>query len=250
MPAPKKTLPQKLAAIMAEVGRIPKRGMNTHFGYAYATEMDIVEAIRQKLADHQVMLVPSVTDVTREGTLTTVRLRYTLLDGEAPDYSTAITFDWAGTGSDNADKGLYKAFTGAQKYALLKLFMVPTGDDPETASGPAPEPTVGPATRPVQPQRVPAGDGLVQVAHVEERETKTGGQMWKVTFSDRAMFNTFDGVLAQVCYTLQNSGADCRYTTIRNGKYQNLVTVEPVGEASAAPLAGPPVDIDDNDIPF
>jgi hypothetical protein len=36
-----------------------------------------------------------------------------------------------GEGQDAGDKGPYKAMTGAQKYALMKTFMIPTGDDPE-----------------------------------------------------------------------------------------------------------------------
>ena len=36
-----------------------------------------------------------------------------------------------GSGQDKGDKGPYKAYTGAQKYFLMKTFMIPTGDDPE-----------------------------------------------------------------------------------------------------------------------
>jgi hypothetical protein len=32
------------------------------------------------------------------------------------------------------DKGIYKAITGANKYALLKPFLLETGDDPEVGS--------------------------------------------------------------------------------------------------------------------
>src|SRR5699024_6730814 len=34
-------------------------------------------------------------------------------------------------GQDAGDKAVYKAITGATKYALMKVFMIPTGDDPE-----------------------------------------------------------------------------------------------------------------------
>jgi hypothetical protein len=39
--------------------------------------------------------------------------------------------EWAGQGDDGADKGVYKAYTGALKYFLMKTFLIPTGDDPE-----------------------------------------------------------------------------------------------------------------------
>lgn len=36
-----------------------------------------------------------------------------------------------GEGMDTGDKAIYKAITGAQKYVLMKTFLIPTGDDPE-----------------------------------------------------------------------------------------------------------------------
>lgn len=39
---------------------------------------------------------------------------------------------WVGVGADiGGDKGIYKAYTGGLKYALLSLFLIPTTDDPE-----------------------------------------------------------------------------------------------------------------------
>lgn len=34
---------------------------------------------------------------------------------------------------DDADKGLYKAYTGGEKYFLLKNFLLPTGIDPDNS---------------------------------------------------------------------------------------------------------------------
>jgi hypothetical protein len=113
---------------MAEVGCVPKRGFNDFHKYAYATEADIVEAVRGAMSSRGVVLVPSVRSVVREGTLTTVLMAFQFTDGETGETS---THDWAGTGDDKGDKGLYKAMTGALKYFLLKTFLLPTGDDPE-----------------------------------------------------------------------------------------------------------------------
>ena len=41
----------------------------------------------------------------------------------------------SGSGQDAGDKGIFKAISGAQKYALMKAFMIPTGDDPEQDAG-------------------------------------------------------------------------------------------------------------------
>ena len=53
------------------------------------------------------------------------------------------SFDLLGDGSDPDDKGVYKAIAGAQKYALMKTFLVETGDDPERDdAGPPPKPAI------------------------------------------------------------------------------------------------------------
>lgn len=118
----------KLAEVMGLAGRIEKRGENTFHHYKYAMESDIVEAVRLALAERHVMLIPAVRQVVREGTLTTALMAFTFTDGETGE---TATHEWAGTGDDKGDKGLYKAMTGALKYFLLKTFLMPTGDDPE-----------------------------------------------------------------------------------------------------------------------
>lgn len=119
---------------MALIDRIPKTGRNEFHKYDYATEADITAAVRVEMARRQLMLTPSVVDSKAElvgekkSRLVTIRVRYTLEDGESGEQR---TFDMLGEGSDSLDKAFYKAMTGATKYAVLKLFLIPTGDDPE-----------------------------------------------------------------------------------------------------------------------
>lgn len=138
-PAPIKGRPlaKKLAMVMSEVHRVPKNGRNDFHNYDYVTESDLVDHIRDKLAQLGVALFPSVrehevveTEDQRKRTvyLTTVTLDITLVDGESGDM---MTTSWVGQGMDQGDKGYYKAYTGALKYFLLKTFMISTGDDPE-----------------------------------------------------------------------------------------------------------------------
>lgn len=128
------TLVMKLAEVMAVVERIPKRGRNAFHGYDYATEADIVTAIRSELASRHVMVFPAITGTTREAVgekgqvLTQLTMEFTFMDGES---GATITRPWLGAGTDKEDKGAYKAMTGGEKYFLLKTFLIPTGDDPE-----------------------------------------------------------------------------------------------------------------------
>lgn len=136
-PAVKEPLVVKLAQVMAEIHRIPKRGKNDFHGYSYATESDITEAIRAELSKRHVMILPRVTgkdiqqttsEKGKAGLLAYVDMTFTLIDGESGE---ALECPWLGVGEDRGDKAVYKAFTGATKYFLLKLFLIPTGDDPE-----------------------------------------------------------------------------------------------------------------------
>lgn len=134
-----RSLVRKLAEIMAAVERVPKRGRNEFHRYDYATEADIVQVVRNEMATRQVMLIPSVQnherhEITtkkneRADPLTVLHMLFTLMDGETGE---TIQMPWIGVGQDGGDKGVYKAMTGGEKYLLMKLFLMPTGDDPET----------------------------------------------------------------------------------------------------------------------
>jgi hypothetical protein len=134
-----RSLVRKLAEVMGEVERIAKNGKNDHFNYKFATEADIAAAVREHMSSRHLMLVPSVEKtewekVARkngETKLCTLTVRYRLMDGDSGE---EMEFVIMGQGEDSMDKGTYKAMTGATKYALMKLFLIPTGDDPEIDS--------------------------------------------------------------------------------------------------------------------
>lgn len=144
LPMMGRPLAKKLAEVLSDVTRVPKNGRNDFHKYDYVTESDLVDHIRDKLAKKGVALFPSVREHHTEEMqdakhrtvfLTTVMLDVTLIDGESGDM---MTTSWVGQGLDNADKGYYKAYTGAIKYFLLKTFMISTGDDPEIDDAPRP----------------------------------------------------------------------------------------------------------------
>lgn len=132
------SLIRKLAEVMGEVERVPKRGHNDFHNYDYALEADVLAAVRKGLADRQVMCLPSTsgdpdereitTSKGNKSTITTQKYRFTFVDGETGEREDR---EWIGQGDDPADKGAYKAGTGALKYFLLKTFLISTGDDPE-----------------------------------------------------------------------------------------------------------------------
>ncbi|WP_340701379.1 ERF family protein [Brevibacillus borstelensis] len=135
--ADKRLLVKKLAKVMQEVKYIQKKGYNKFHQYKYATEADVAEKVREILAEQYVILIPNMTShsirehTTNKGNreyIVTVNMEFKFIDGETGE---EITFNMVGEGQDPGDKATYKAITGAQKYALMKVFMIPTGDDPE-----------------------------------------------------------------------------------------------------------------------
>jgi hypothetical protein len=171
-PKTSRSLAAKLAEVVLSVSHVEKRGRNDFHKYDYATEADVLEAVRRGLAERSVVIVPrcvgsAILERGREGKapmfVTTADMVLTLVDGESGE---VMECQWKGSGEDSGDKGLYKALTGGYKYFLLKLFMIPTGDDPEKDTkkrkGQAP-----PADAPPPAPEVASDISIIQTIAVE-----------------------------------------------------------------------------------
>lgn len=137
-------LVRKLAEVMAHADRIPKLGRNVAQGYEYARASDVLAEVRKELANRFVFVSHEVTALewrtleTKNGKvqIATVHMTLTAHDGETGQ---SLAFaKTIGEGMDYGDKQSGKALTGAMKYGILNGFMIPTGDDPENDSVPAP----------------------------------------------------------------------------------------------------------------
>lgn len=137
------TLFAKMAKVLAAVRNVQKRGRNEHFRYDYVQEADLMEAIREHLAANNVAFFASTRSIERQGDITTLHMEGTFACG---DSGATFTVQGIGCGQDKADKGVYKAYTGAMKYVLWKTFLVSTNDDPERDD--APRPPQRPAKQP------------------------------------------------------------------------------------------------------
>jgi hypothetical protein len=134
-----KNIHQKMLDVMNAVEKIPKRGHNKFHNYDYATESDVLEGVRGALVEQGLMVYPSCReDTTTQRTsgdkVTTERrvlMDFTFVNAADPSETMVVTFP--GDAHDVGDKAIYKALTGAEKQAMMKTFMIPTGDDPETS---------------------------------------------------------------------------------------------------------------------
>lgn len=129
------------AAIVAarkDMGAVPKSGYNKFQGYRYSNMNDFDDAT-QPMHKHGLTLAASVLMCESLGERTTrkghveyayeVTIRTTVIHESGQH----VSFDSIGHGQDSGDKGVYKAITGARKYAIASIFGLATTDDPEEA---------------------------------------------------------------------------------------------------------------------
>jgi ERF superfamily len=129
-------LRQKLAEVRRRIGYVQKRGHNERYNYSYVTAADLAGSVGDVLAELGVVVIPSLEEISYEPAagrgeatrMARVIMAYTFADADTGEEVVATA---AGQGLDAGDKGVYKAMTGALKYALLQLFLLATGDDPE-----------------------------------------------------------------------------------------------------------------------
>lgn len=131
-----------LARAIGKIKTVEKSGENAFHKYRYATEADIARVVSPILSAEGLCWLPSVSEVRTEELpgskrgerLTTVTLEVLWCHSSGGTHLTR----WQGQGVDQSDKGYYKAYTGALKYALLKTLLIATGDDPEEDDAPPP----------------------------------------------------------------------------------------------------------------
>ena len=130
---------KKVLSVMKRVDYLQKDGKvaygNTR--YNYLSEEKITSEIRKGMAEAGLVIFPMKMEVVSENEVPTksgkarllnIVVNYRIQDTESDDF---IDIQALGEGMDNGDKTVYKAMTGAFKYAQRQTFMIPTGDDPD-----------------------------------------------------------------------------------------------------------------------
>lgn len=128
-----------LNKVQQTVKRAEKDGVNKHFGYAYVSEEGLVDQCRDAFIENGLLLTPTVSDkefhvehglgdhenmhmvVWQQG------FHLAHISGALWPYPIMVMCE----GADSGDKSVWKGLTNAHKHVLLKLLMLPTGEDPE-----------------------------------------------------------------------------------------------------------------------
>lgn len=141
-----KNITKAILEVMKEIKGIEKDSNIGTGSYAYkgVKDQQVKQIVGRSMQAHGLAIIPtsveedtqiSEWDETYQGqtkhkqsTFTKVRTKYLLLH----ESGESLEIAGYGHGVDNQDKGAGKATTYALKYALLYLFMIPTGDIDDT----------------------------------------------------------------------------------------------------------------------
>lgn len=140
----------KLAAVMGEIGSIPKGGTNSHFNYKFVTADSVADKVRTLLSEHKVAFFAAIVgknlveirkttektdpksgEISRVSTISmrwVVDFEFTFADGESGACQSSL---WTAEADSADDKGINKCATAAEKYFLLKTFVVTSADEPD-----------------------------------------------------------------------------------------------------------------------
>lgn len=129
-----KTLFGKLARITQKMQRIRKTGRHPQ-GYQFATDTDIIESVRDAMADENIAIISNLVSwqvleggATQKG----APIFHTVAEFEfvfvCADTGASFACKWVNEALDSSDKGFNKAATAALKYFLMKTFLITTGE--------------------------------------------------------------------------------------------------------------------------
>jgi len=129
----KLNLYQKIRAVMQDVEYLSKDDAIEFKSTKYKaiSEEKVTSTVRASLIKHGLVILPIEQVHKRVDTLTTVDVRYKIIDIDTGEFEILAS---SGTGADTQDKGVGKAMTYSYKYLLLRSFAIPTGEDLDKVS--------------------------------------------------------------------------------------------------------------------
>ncbi|MCU0533277.1 MAG: ERF family protein [Hydrococcus sp. Prado102] len=127
---------QKFFAVQQQLKPLEKSGKNDFHKYSYTTASDVLEPVREACNANGLILYASVTDSRVDRGQAWVNVKLTCADPETGEsiecHAAGYAEDWSyKDNKPTGDKAVYKAETGAIKYAVRLMFCLPSEDDPE-----------------------------------------------------------------------------------------------------------------------
>ena len=127
---------KKLLQVQQRLKPIAETGKNTYQRYSYATALDILEPVKRTCNELGLFIYLDVTESEIEPGKARCTVKLTAVDCETGESlsinSCGYSEDWSyKENRATGDKAIYKAITGATKYAVREMFLLGSTDDPE-----------------------------------------------------------------------------------------------------------------------
>ena len=118
-------LPQKpscvyaaISRVMSLVGYVKKTGKNVHHKYNFASEADLIQAVRPAMIEAGLIMIPGRKEIV-----------------EIEHGGSSLVVEATASAMDSQDKYMSKAETQAEKYAIVQTFLLPRlMNDPDKSS--------------------------------------------------------------------------------------------------------------------
>ena len=124
----------KILNVMKKIGPIIKDKTNEEKGFDYASIASIIIKAREALIEEKVIMIPlKLNQVVQRGNDVLIDMVYRFYDTEPNNKGECDYMDVniPGEGCDKEGWAVYKALSGAYKYAMTQTFAIPTIDDAE-----------------------------------------------------------------------------------------------------------------------
>ena len=120
---------QRILAVMADLEYVRKESTKVNNQYTFVSHDAVSKKLHPLLVKHGIAVLPKLKEWTQNGNRTEVLVDVEFVNVDMPEER--FTVPSLGFGIDQQDKGPGKAVSYACKYAMLKTFVLETGDDPE-----------------------------------------------------------------------------------------------------------------------
>ena len=124
----------KILNVMTKIGPIIKDKTNEEKGFDYASIASIIIRAREAMIEEKVIMIPlKLNQVVQKGNDVIIDMVYRFYDAQPNEDGKCDYMDVniPGEGADKEGWAVYKALSGAYKYAITQTFAIPTIDDAE-----------------------------------------------------------------------------------------------------------------------
>lgn len=125
---------EKILNVMTKIGPVIKDKTNQEKGFDYASLSNIILKAREAMIEEKVIIIPmKLEQIAQKGNDITISMIYRFYDTEKNNKgeNEFLDVNIPGEGCDKEGWAIYKALSGAYKYALTQTFAIPTIDDAE-----------------------------------------------------------------------------------------------------------------------